>query len=316
MLKQFLSKLADRTRRFFLLDQILNRQKELKSELRHQQLRFKEQEHLLNQALSRLEFTTIDHERLTESSKHKHFHRIIPLLTPMDVEGAQYKRFGKDFDGGYVMLDDFSSNKITAAYSFGISNDVSWDESMAAKGIDVYMYDHTIDGLPKQHERFHYFKKGVTGESPSAELDTLSNFIRENGHQDCQQLVLKMDIEGAEWGVLMHTPSEVLNQFSQIAFEFHGLTNHNLANSKIYQALEHLNQTHQVVHIHANGQSHTSWLGNIALPHLVEVTYIRRTDYKDKLRPNTRKFPTPIDQPTTPDTPEIPLNWFSLKDIG
>ena len=71
----------------------------------------------------------------------------------MDVLGAKYRRVGRDFDGGYVMLDDFSSQKFDAAYSFGINDDVSWDEAMAALGMDIFMYDHTIEKLPKQGKK-------------------------------------------------------------------------------------------------------------------------------------------------------------------
>ena len=64
-------------------------------------------------------------------------------------------RIGRAYDGGYVMVDDFDN---CVAYSFGISDDVSWDFDIAKRGIDVYMYDHTIDSLPVYDERFHFFK--------------------------------------------------------------------------------------------------------------------------------------------------------------
>ena len=39
-------------------------------------------------------------------------------------------------DGGYVMLDDFAG--VTAALSFGIDVNCSWDMQIAERGINVY----------------------------------------------------------------------------------------------------------------------------------------------------------------------------------
>ena len=68
---------------------------------------------------------------------------IVSLLSPMDIKDGKYLRIGRKNDGGYVLLDNFSDGSVKSAYSFGISNDVSWDEDIANLGIDVFMFDHT-----------------------------------------------------------------------------------------------------------------------------------------------------------------------------
>ena len=88
------------------------------------------------------------------------------LLSPKEVVGKKLVRIGHDYDGGYVMVDDIEN---CIAYSFGIADDVSWDLGMAYRGVDVYMYDHTIKKLPTQHERFHFFKNGICGENDRGE---------------------------------------------------------------------------------------------------------------------------------------------------
>lgn len=269
----------------------------------------------LDRVFSYLEYLDFDESKVKGSNKFQNFYNLISLLTPMDISDARYRRIGKDYDGGYVMLDDISSQNINVAYSFGISDDVSWDEEIANMGIDVYMYDHTIEKLPKQNERFHFFKEGVTGK-PQVALDTLSNFIDRNGHKNSNNLILKMDIEGYEWSVFEETPSEVINQFRQIVIEFHGLSpekdKKDLA--KIFSVLQKINKTHQSIHVHANGHTPVSWLGDWAMPQLLEVTYIRREDYVDRLIPNKRTFPTHIDQPTFPWLPDVPLGKFSTEN--
>lgn len=326
MLKEIFKKAIQPIWKLFGVSRLLFYQEEIIRQLtadrhqataeRHQILKeLKSQQHQLDKVASHAEFTDINYTRLTKSNKYKNARDLISLLTPMDVKGGKYCRLGQDFDGGYVMLDAFSTDEINAAYSFGISNDVSWDEDIAERGIEVYMYDHTIDKLPKKHPRFHFFKEGVTGDPEEEGLKTLSSLIVRNRHQESKNLILKMDIEGYEWGVFEETPSDVIAQFSQIVIEFHGLdpSRHKEDLSKILFVLNKINQTHQSIHIHANGYCTVSWLPGITLPHVLEVTYIRRSDYADRLIKNTRTFPTPIDQPTFPWLPDVPLGTFSSE---
>src|SRR5437867_8412368 len=52
-------------------------------------------------------------------------------------------------------------------------------------------------------------------------FDTLENQIRKNGHIG-RRLIIKMDIEGAEWDALLAAPDELLASIPQIAMELHG----------------------------------------------------------------------------------------------
>lgn len=145
---------------------------------------------------------------------------ILRLLEPFDVQGLGKVRLGRPHDGGYVMLDDFGP--VRAAYSVGINDDVSWDTAMAGFGIDIFQYDHTIDALPEPNPRFHWQKVGLAP-APADAMKTLPDLIRENGHENDHDLVLKLDIEGAEWDVLPALPPGCLDQFRQIVIEVHGL---------------------------------------------------------------------------------------------
>ena len=89
----------------------------------------------------------------------KYCQQIRKLLHIYGVDKYQLVRVGGKHDGGYIMLDDFE--KVQLAYSFGISNDVTWDKDIADRGINVFLYDHTIKDLPMQNKRFHFFNKGI-----------------------------------------------------------------------------------------------------------------------------------------------------------
>ena len=67
---------------------------------------------------------------------------IYHLILPKEVIGKKRILLGEKYDGCYVLLDDFINIKI--AYSFGISRNIQFDKALADKGIDIYMYDHTI----------------------------------------------------------------------------------------------------------------------------------------------------------------------------
>ena len=77
---------------------------------------------------------------------------IYHLILPKKVLCKKRVLIGDKSGGCYVLLDDFKNIKI--AYSFGIGNLISFDKALADKGINVYMYDHTINSLPYQHTKF------------------------------------------------------------------------------------------------------------------------------------------------------------------
>ena len=84
---------------------------------------------------------------------------IYHLIAPKKVVGKNRILLGDKYDGCYVLLDDFDNVKI--AYSFGISSNIQFDKALADKGIDVFMYDHTINSLPYQNPKFHWKKLGL-----------------------------------------------------------------------------------------------------------------------------------------------------------
>jgi len=287
--------------------QVLQQQHQLQ-----QQQYWQQQQQLLALA-NGLQYLFTDPKAVKATTTYKRCAQIISLLSPMDVEGAKYSRIGKDFDGGYVMLEDFESAPIDAAYSFGIADDVSWDQEIADRGIDVYMYDHTIDDLPTLHPRFRYFKLGITGEKKDADLKTLNEILATNGHTQHKNLIMKMDIEGCEWDVFQKAEESILDQFAQIVVEFHGLVaavyDHE-ALMTVVSVLEKINKTHQSVHVHANGSTVPLLIGGLAISDVMEVTYLRRGDGKHKFVLNARQFPTELDQPTYQGGYDVYLGRF------
>jgi len=130
----------------------------------------------------------------------------LSLLRPHDVAEYEKVRVGRPFDGGYVMMDAF--DEVEAAYSFGINDDVSWDIDIANRDIKIYQYDHTIDSLPMDHPMFSWKKLGIAPFS-DGNMISISDIIRKNGHKDSKNLLLKCDIECAEWEALRYTKKRI-----------------------------------------------------------------------------------------------------------
>lgn len=204
---------------------------------------------------------------------------MIHKLTPMSCiiwKKTERKRVGKQYDGGYIMFYPFSQNKI--AYSFGINDDVSWEKEMVKNGYDIYMYDHTIRKLPERNEKFHWYKKGVTGGKESSSLERLDSLIKKNGHENVDGMVLKMDVEGAEWDVLRTLPSKVLLQFDQIVIELHGILE--IKNKQtIFAALKKVGATHKVVHLHANNYGNVNFCNELITPNILEMTLVNKDKF-------------------------------------
>ena len=243
-------------------------------------------------------------------TSENYYRELHSLLKIDSAEGFDLIRIGRDYDGGYIMLDDFEPGGI--AYSFGISGNVSWDKDMASRGYDVFMYDHTIDGLPEENTRFHWSKLGIAdGVTHDDRLKTLEELISRNGHEGKRDMILKMDVEGAEWGFLESVKPETLSQFSQMTFELHNMIK--LADhERVLNILRKINETHQLVHLHANNVSSYVMIGGRNFAALFEVSYVLRDKYKFSSEYDV-KLPLKIDMPNITGWPEIELGYWNRK---
>lgn len=220
-------------------------------------------------------------------------------------------RVGEKNDGGYIMLDDFDIKGI--AYSFGISDDVSWDEAMVKKGFQVFMYDHTIKDLPKEMDGFHFFRKGILNSSEALDPDLLSleEILEENGHQNMQHMILKMDVEGAEWEFLDAVKEETLEKFEQVVLELHGLLD-GARTEQVTRCLRKFSATHAVVHVHANNIADVLWVGDLAYPDVLEVTFVRKKYYSLE-KTTDISLPLLLDAPNEPFYDEILLGRWNER---
>ena len=135
------------------------------------------------------------------------------------------------------------------------------------------MYDHTINGLPYQNPRFHWKKIGIRGKNEvNSKLKTLEDLIQENGHTKEQNMIFKIDTEGAEWNSLNDLPEIILTQFKYIVIEYHFI---NLKEGQLYyNVLKKISKTHQAFYLRCHGRENIVIFGNNRICQFLEVSYI------------------------------------------
>lgn len=246
----------------------------------------------------------------TETVK-TYFKQLRSLLTVKDVglSGGVFVRIGKHHDGGYVMLDDFKD--ISCAYSIGINDDVSWDTDIKNRvGCDIFMYDHTISSIPCTDTHFKWRRCGICGSDTKdkTNLLTLDEMIVNDGIPENHRMILKMDVEGAEWQAIDSVRSDTLERFDQIVMELHGLLDFNQMNI-IMRVFEKLNLTHQLVHIHGSNGSFYIPYSDVNIPNVIEVCYVRRKGRE--FCHSERFFPTKLDENNNGILPDVMIGFWN-----
>jgi len=257
----------------------------------------------------------VDEAVAAASAREKMVLEALSLLIPYDLEGERKKRFGALGtgayawgDGTYVLVDRCRPPQDIV--SFGVGPIVSFELEMAERGHRVFLFDHTVQGLPAHHERFTWFREGVCAESqPQPGLSTLASIVSRLP-TSADAPILKMDIEGAEWAIFAEMPVELLCRFEQIALEVHHLDRLEdpQFNALARRALDKLAQHFTLCHVHANNYGFVHNLaGTLPVAETLELTYLR----SDLARPLPSKtlYPTIIDFANYRTLTEIRL-WF------
>lgn len=258
---------------------------------------------LLYTIFSFVQNAAIPVEETLTSEKYFYIQELHRLTEVYEVAGiSKNVRIGKSDDGGYIMFEPLSREKI--AYSIGISDDVSWDLDIAARGYQIFQYDHTIDALPEDNANFHWKKIGL-GKDDHDDIRSLESILSENGHLEISGMVLKMDIEGTECEVINSCPEGLFKMFDQIVLELHDLAD-TRKSEEVLSALRILNTTHFAAHVHGNNYNAAQFCGDQIIPNALEVTFLSRETYR--IGSKSKKYlPLAIDAPNRAGAPDIQL---------
>lgn len=180
------------------------------------------------------------------------------LLQPAPISNCELQRFGEPHDGGYLMCGNLLG-EVQSAYSYGISGYDQWGCDISTKlKVPVHQYDCfdlTEPACPTGSMVFHAECVGDRAATIEGRaFDTIASQFAKNGDSG-KRIVLKIDVEGAEWDSLLTAPDEILQQIDQLAVEFHWKHDGKLNwyhPEKYIRLVQRLKRFFEVAHVHFN----------------------------------------------------------------
>ena len=236
---------------------------------------------------------------------------LLKRLRPQD-NGYSLIRVGGPGDGGYLIPDDLMG--ITELFSPGSNRLSNFEKEVAERWqIRSYICD-SIEEKPDDLSDFQEFTPAWVGPYTDGEkLISLAQWVEEKS-QSRGDLILQMDIEGAEFQTLLPVSIDLMKRFRIIVIELHfleALKNH-WAFEQIYSPFFGKILTHfDVVHLHPNNCCGTWTYGDFEFPRIIELT-LHRNDRSKLLHPRpTSKHE--LDTPSVESNPDLSL-VFLEKD--
>ena len=239
--------------------------------------------------------------------EHQVRYQLFDELRPVALANCTLERFGEEFDGGYLMCGNLLEGA-RSAYSYGISGYDGWGCDIAARlSATTHQYDCFNVQQPtcsKGTTIFHPLC--IAGEArvdnEGRIFQSLEQQLADNGDAT-GRVIVKMDVEGAEWESLLRTPDAVLQRIDQLVIELHGI------DEPLYlDVVRKLKGTFFVTHVHAN--NHTCSEKAAPFPAWVyEVLLVNKRLGRVAEGAPPPKLPHALDSPNGPLRPNCAPRW-------
>ncbi len=272
----------------------------------------------------------------------------VTFLTPIHVKNKI--RLGRTWDGGYVIYGP-ALQSADRLLTYGVGWETSFEEAFHERtGKPVLMFDPTLFDQPAYAKKYRrllkrlqlkeartlrretqfwqrkfaelktrnvvFVEEGISPEK-NGKYDTLAHHIERFRLGD-ETLLLKIDIEGGEYGLLDHPRFlACLPQVNQLIFEFHDLKNRLRDVEHIMRLLD---PEFALVHIHGNNYSPTfvaydlggDSANDVMIPDVIEVTLVRRTIIpQEDILQTPEAYPIPdLDYPNDPLQPDLSIRFL------
>jgi hypothetical protein len=207
-------------------------------------------------------------------------------------------------DGGYV-LPAWSNTRCSGVVSIGVGTNNDCDVVLAGRGLPVHAWDHTVSGLPRQHEAITFHQVGL---GTGVDLLPLDDLVRASFGTSVSNLILLLDAEGAEWEALAGAPHDLLSRFDVIAVEIHDLGEIMLDAEPILSTLRSLREQFVPVAVHVNNHGAVWRVGPWDWPDALEVTFVR--DDSVHSPPREGNCSAGLLAPCCADLPDPILRWL------
>ena len=185
-------------------------------------------------------------------------------------------RIGGAGDGGYLIPDRVLET-IDYCFSPGVSDTANFEHELATTyGIKSFLADASVPSAPIANDNFHFTRRFL-GSEASDNFMLLGDWINASVDNSAEGLLLQMDIEGAEYDVLINESESTLERFSILVIEFHYLRDlfDERCLAMISSVFEKIYRTFSICHVHPNNCCGIVQLGRIDVPDVIEVTFLR-----------------------------------------
>jgi hypothetical protein len=174
-------------------------------------------------------------------------------LQAVPLANCTFERFGEKNDGGYLLCSNLLQ-AVKAGYSYGISGYDGWGCDVATRQqVPVHEYDCFNTKVPVCKTGKTVFHPecvgGVARTEDGRPFDTVLGQLQKNGDA-AHHIVMKMDVEGAEWESLPLLTDDALNRIDQLVIELHGVKE-----QRFLDVVRRLKQFFYVANVHVNNFS-------------------------------------------------------------
>jgi hypothetical protein len=208
-----------------------------------------------------------------------------------------------------LIPDDLTG--IEYCFSPGVSGVVNFEDELADRRIRSFLADYSVDAPPMMRPEFVFDKKFL-GASDHGNCFTLGTWKEKYLKGYSGDLLLQMDIEGAECEVILNAPDSLLKQFRIIVIEFHSLDRlfDWFAFRFLASCFEKLLNDFYVVHAHPNNDFDLVRSGGIEIPPVIEFTFLNKSRAKTVIPRSD--FPHRLDADNTAKKHiDLPTCWYS-----
>ena len=231
-------------------------------------------------------------------------------------------RIGGKKDGGYLIPNDLIG--VEACFSPGVSNFKNFEDHLA---IQYQIKSHMCDFSSDVHkfntkiiEGLQTFEKKWLDIEENENNISLNNWVNKYSYKSKRDLILQMDIEGAEYRNLLDSDTKLLARFRIIVLELHNVQD--IFDKKqckdVKSLLKKLNKTHICVHAHPNNCEELEILSRegMNIPNVLEVSFLRKDRFKNKTKFYQVELPNYLDiDPNVVSKKPLHLNlqWTNSK---
>ncbi len=220
-------------------------------------------------------------------------------LQPVTLANCDLTRFGEGADGGYLVCANLLA-EVKAGYSYGISGYDGWGCQVATTlGVPVHQYDcfDTRRPVCGAGTVFHAECVGTgPAEIEGRRFDAMDRQMAANGDAGAR-VVMKMDVEGAEWDAFLTAPDSMLDQIDQLVVEMHGT-----GEQRFLSAVHRLKQHFHVVNLHMNNHACTGEQAPFGA-WAYEVLFVNKRIATATSAPRTTPYHA-LDRPNAPAQPD------------